>query len=140
MTFFCCLKKVTKQGRNVTPKIAQNRVPSSKKGLCENASKLDRFFDTPGVFEKSFKSVVNSSKIAWSPVLKKWSKWGPFWSRFRGQNRCYTVFLEVPKNNKNQSRFLDDLGCQNEVQNRSKIIHFLTFFRNRVLEGPRVDS
>ena len=130
---------MTKQGRKLTPKMSQNQVPSSKKGLSEYASKLGRIFDASGG-AKSFQSIVNSSKIAWSPVLKKWSKWGPFWSRFGGQNRCYTVFLEVPKNNKNQSRFLDDLGCQNEVQNRSKIVHFLTFFRNRVLEGPRVDS
>ena len=127
MTLFSGLEKVTKQGRKVTPKIAQNRVLSSKKSLSENASKLGPIFDT-SEGAKSFKSVVNSSKIAWSPVLKKWSKWVPFWTRFGGQNRCYTVFLEAPKNNKKQSRFLDDLGSQNEVQNRSKIVHFLTLF------------
>ena len=91
MTLFSGLEKVTKQGRKVTPKIAQNRVPSSKKGLSENASKLGPIFDTSGG-AKSFKSAVNSSKIAWSPVLKKWSKFVPLWARFGGQNRCYTVF------------------------------------------------
>ena len=88
---FFGLTKVTKQGRKVTPTIAQNRVLSSKKSLSENASKLGPIVDT-SEGAKSFKSVVNSSKIAWSPVLKKWSKWVQFWGRFGGQNRCYTVF------------------------------------------------
>ena len=83
--------KSDETGSKSDPKIAQNRVKSSKKGLSENASKFGRIFDTSGG-AKSFKSAVNSSKIAWSPVLKKWSKWVPFWGRFGGQNRCYTVF------------------------------------------------
>ena len=40
------LNKMTNQYRKVTPKIAQNRVSSSKKGLSEYASKLGRIFDT----------------------------------------------------------------------------------------------
>ena len=62
---------------------------SSKSSRILN--KFGRTFDTSGE-AKSFKRVVNSSKIAWSPVLKKWSKWVPFWGRFGGQNRCFTVF------------------------------------------------
>ena len=88
---FFALKKVTKQGRKVTPNIAQNRVPSSKKCLSEHALKSGPIFDSPEG-AKSFKRRVNSSKIAWSPVLKKLSKWVPFGGRFGGQNRCCAVF------------------------------------------------
>ena len=100
---------MSKQGRKVTPQIAQNRVPSSKKGLSEYASKLGRDFSiSRGAI--SFKSIRNSNKIAWSPVLKKWSKWVPFWSRCGGQNRCYTICWGVQKTNKKQFRFLGRFG------------------------------
>ena len=91
MTLFSGLEQSDETGSKSDPKIAQNRVSSSNKGLSENASKLGPIFDT-SEGAKSFKSVINSSKIAWSPVLKKWSKWVPFWGRFGGQNRCYAVF------------------------------------------------
>ena len=67
------LKKVRKTGRKTTLKSDQKRIGSSKNGLSEHASELDWKFDSFGS-GKSFESIVNSSKIVWSPLSENGSK------------------------------------------------------------------
>ena len=85
------LKKVRKTGRKTTLKSDQKHFEFSKNGLSERASELRWKFDSFGS-GKSFESIVNSSKIVWSPRSKNVSKLVPFWTLFGAQNRCYTAF------------------------------------------------
>ena len=110
------------------------QVQGQEKGLSENASKLGPIFDT-SEGAKSFKSVVNSSRFH-GRLFSTSGRHGFHFGVVLEVKIVATPFFEgLQKTTKNIVDFQSILGAKT----RSKIVHFLTFFRNRVLEGPRID-
>ena len=72
---------------------------------------------------KSFQSIVNSSKFAWSSHLKLVSKWDHFWGRFCCRNGHYTTLGGFQKTHQKICRFFIDFEGQIGGQNRVILNH-----------------